>query len=355
MRILLLANEHQGFEQVGFRRPLKDLKNARLIDDFLVKSPQLEIESGVNPADVRQGLVDSIREFRPTVVFIMHPHKMAINQKLISRMRDITDFKLILWEGDAYSLTRKQPSLSDVITARNADVVFTVGKGMLKRNLQLYGARDVRWVPHCFETDRLPNHTNEENLPVIETAKLMIIGNRSNHRFRPAPGWKQREYFVEECQRHFGDELALYGQGWDGQGVRGPIPFHLQYLAIRSAELTANWDHYPKTPWYFSNRLPISLALGSIHATTFHPGYDFIFPKDKTEFLITSRTPAGLVKEISDFLERKSQEEIALLRKEAKCFAYQNFRQDNWIVKMLNFDGEHISPSSSSDCWTIES
>jgi hypothetical protein len=352
MRILVLVNDSPTKEQIAYKRPFQDLKDCGLISEFKALSPALSIELGVPVADVQNEILEAFKEMLPELVLVMHPQKMAFTNRLIAQMRKIRDFKLVLWEGDPYSIFRKQPSLSQIVVARNADVVFTTGTGWFKKNFELYGAKDVRWIPSCFETDRMyPAGQIDLESNTFDNDVTAIL-NKSIHRFRPAHGWKVRAEFVHLSQAAFGDGLALYGKGWEGRGSKGPLPFDEQYRAVTEARVTANWDHYPKEPNYFSDRLPISLAGGSVHATTFHPGYEELFKKSSTPFLMFEKSPSALVARIESFLKSTSDDEIIALRLRAREFAYKNFRQDDWIVKMLNFDGETVSLDQARECWS---
>jgi rhamnose utilization protein RhaD (predicted bifunctional aldolase and dehydrogenase) len=48
----------------------------------------------------------------------------------------------------------------------------------------------------------------------------------------------------------------------------------------QSAWVTVGWDHFIPTPYYFSDRLPIALASGVAHVTSFQPGYEAMFPPE---------------------------------------------------------------------------
>lgn len=352
MRVLLFVNDHETKEQTGYKRPFRDLMNAGLISEFVCLSPGLRLDRGASITDTQAEIIHAVKSLRPDVVFIMHPHNMGFNNRLLSMMRSICNFKLILWEGDGYSLLRKQPSRSDLAVARYADVIYTVGKGSFRKNFLLYGAKDVRWVPHCFETDRIPA------LDKVDLSKgnfkhdVVAILNKSLHTFRPAKNWRDRRDFVELGQLTFGDRFAVYGSGWSGTGAKGRISFDEQYVAVSEARVSANWDHYAKQPWYFSDRLPISLASGSVHATTFHPGYDQIFGPSTSDFLLLESTPQRLIARINKFLQDTSDEKIMEYRLRARDFAYNNFRQDDWIVKMLNYDQENVSLEAARQSWS---
>src|SRR6202012_1118373 len=76
----------------------------------------------------------------------------------------------------------------------------------------------------------------------------------------------------------YGNEFALYGEGWrDSISARAPLPFGEQESAIRNSWVSVTWGHFDDYAFYFSDRLPISLAAGVPHVTTYQPGYEDLF------------------------------------------------------------------------------
>jgi len=134
----------------------------------------------------------------------------------------------------------------------------------------------------------------------------------------------------------------------------GPVDFSRQDEAIKSGWVTANWDHYADEPSYFSNRLPISLASGSIHATTEHPGYKRIFSKVAGDFLHFAPTFTQLGDSIEGILERTSVAERLEIGARARQFAFQNCRQDDQLVQMLNFRQAVVDPGAASAAWDLD-
>jgi hypothetical protein len=79
----------------------------------------------------------------------------------------------------------------------------------------------------------------------------------------------------------FGGRFACFGAGWEGfPFAREPVPYHQQGEANRRAWVTVGWDHFTPTPFYSSDRLPIALASGVVHVTSYQPGYDVMFPRE---------------------------------------------------------------------------
>jgi hypothetical protein len=107
-----------------------------------------------------------------------------------------------------------------------------------------------------------------------------MIGNRVQSRrlkWITLPGGKQRADLATRLTREFGGRFGLYGAGWRGLPSQGPVAFTEQERVIQSARLSVNWDHFHSYPYYFSDRLPISLAAGVPHVTSYHPGYEQFF------------------------------------------------------------------------------
>lgn len=349
VRLLYVPNEAGVFRQVGFRRPLANLVDAGLIQEAEVFSLQWRILNGGDPEEHRCELIKRVRSFQPNIILMQHVGVTGLTDKHFSAMRASCDFKLIYHEGDPYSRFKHPLPRAAKAAGRSANVVFTVGAGNFAANFVRSGASDVRWASHVFEPERFMFKDVTENID--KSHDVVIVANRNRPRFRGLPNWKDRIAFVEHLQERFGDRLAIYGKGWAGVGAMGPVDFSLQDKAIRSAWISANWDHYAKEACYFSNRLPISLAAGSIHATTRHVGYEGIFPGEASEFLLLGDTPSELGESIEKKLANTSVSERLELGRRAQEYAYKHFRQDDQIVSFLNFDGVLINPEAASYVW----
>lgn len=342
LRVLYVPNEAGEFRQLGFRGPLARLTESGLIAETSVFSLQWRILNGGDPELHRQDLIRRVTDFQPHLVFMQHLGKTGLRDHHFKQMRRAAQFELIYHEADPYSRYLHPLPRAARAAGRAADVVYTIGTGTFKDNFVRAGASDVRWSPHVFEPERYAL------TPVVETPTrdydVVIVANRNRPRFRGHPNWKDRIRFVELMQQRFGERLAVFGKGWEGVGAKGPIDFSSQDRAIRSAWVSANWDHYANEASYFSNRLPISLASGSIHATTRHPEYERIFNCDTSKFLIFGDTVKGLTRAIAEYLSSTTPSDRIMAAKEAQLFAYANYRQDDQVVELLNAKSPWIDP-----------
>ncbi|MBB2975530.1 hypothetical protein FHX49_001096 [Microbacterium endophyticum] len=267
-------------------------------------------------------------------------------------MREASDFDFIYHEADPYLAPLHPLPKEAAIAGSFADVVFTVGSGRFSNAFRRAGANDVRWEPSPFDPERYPVPKLSGRKPQHD---VVIIANRNRPRLRGLPNWRDRIRFVGLMQEAFGERLAIYGNGWNGVGALGPVPFELQTQAIASGLISANWDHFAREPKYFSNRLPISLLAGGVHATTLHDGYGEIFGRGTEQFLITARTPEALVERIERRLQSGDRADWHEAAVAGRSFALEHFRQDDQLVRFLNFRHEIVDPIAARRAWDLSS
>lgn len=351
LRILYVPNESGVFRQVGIRRPLANLVNAGLVDEVSIYSLQLRIQGGGNSEDHRRDLIKRVRYFKPNIILMQHLGATGLTSRHFDSMRAQADFELIYHEGDPYSRWLHPLPRAAAAAGRASDVIFTVGSGVFVDNFRRAGAKDVRWAPHVFEPERYGRERVDES--PSRPYDIVVVANRNMPRFRGHPNWKERISFVADLQAKFGDRLAIYGKGWDGIGALGPVEPTLQHTAIQKGWISANWDHYAGEPHYFSNRLPISLATGSVHATTFHPGYRSLFNDETRDFLLFGKSRQDLVNGIARYLESHDASERILASKRAQAFAHRYYRQDHQMVSFLNYREKRIDSRLATDAWDL--
>jgi hypothetical protein len=352
IRILYVPNESGEFRQLGFRRPLANLADAGLIESTSVFSLQLRIRNGGDPEQHRQDLVARVRDFQPNFVLMQHLGSTGLTDQHFAAMRAAASFQFVYHEADPYSRFMHPLPLAARAAGRSADVTFTVGNGVFSDNFRRSGASDVRWASHVFESERY--RRTDVSTDTTRQHDIVVVANRNNPRFRGHPNWRDRIAFVTHLQERFGDRVAIYGKGWTGTGAMGPVEPSSQDLAIRSAWISANWDHYATEPYYFSNRLPISLAAGSIHATTHHPGYDSLFPEETSDFLVFGKTRRSLADAIERVLTQTGPDERIAAATRGQEFAYKHYRQDSQLVSFLNYRGLRVDPRTAAQIWDAD-
>ncbi len=343
-RILYLPNESGDLGQRGQRRALGGLLDAGLVDDVRIVSLLHRVRVGDGPSE-RARVVQIVRDFKPTIILLNKPGGTGLRSRDIQAWRSAADFAFVVTDMDAYHWWSKPLPREARTVAPYADVVFVPGSGLLLRNYRRAGAEDVRWHPHTYD----PNGFGRlEITGDTVTRDVVMIGNLVTSRLgrlRTMPGAVDRRRLAAGLSREFGGRFGLFGAGWTEPIGLGPLPFLEQESAIRSAWVTANWDYFPDEPGYFSNRLPISLASGTVHFTTWHPGYDERF--GELPFLRFVRRQIDMVPVIRSYLESTSPADRIEHARQARVFADTQYRLDINFIEMLNAGGAQIDPAAA--------
>lgn len=342
-RILYIPNEPGDFVQRGSRRTLGGLLDAGLIDDARIVSLLHRVQEGDGPEE-RARLLQVVREFKPTIVLLDKPAGTGLRPRDVLAWRAVAEFVFVISDMDAYHWWSKPLPADSRALAPCTDLVFVPGTGLLTRNYLRAGANDVRWNPHVYDPGsfgrlEITDETVSHDVVMIGS----MIGSRFG-RLRRLPGAVDRGRLAAELNHQFGSNFALFGTGWAEEIGSGPIPYLDQERAIRSAWVTANWDHFPAEPKYFSDRLPISLASGTVHFTTWHPGFDELF--GELPFLRLVKRQTDMVPAIRSYLESTSAADRVDHARQARVFAASHYRQDIRFVELLNMAGARINPTA---------
>lgn len=349
-RIFYVPNESGNGRQFGVRRALADLQRTGLVGEVEALSLLWRIRDGGDAEEHRQSLIRAVGEFQPDIVLMQHLGGTGLTSRHFATLRATGEFRFIYHEADPYTRILHPLPREARLAGRWADVVFTVGTGVFARNFDAVGAADVRWESSIYDPGRFglaEASASERPFDVV------MIANRNTPRLRGLPNWRDRIRFVERLQERFGTRFAIYGRGWHGPSAQGPIPYSEQNQAIHSGWVSANWDHFASEPDYFSDRLPTSLATGTIHATTWHPGFDKLFGDETRGFLLTDRSLERLIDGIEYYLDTSSPTERITSAQQAQTYAARHFRQDDQLVRMLNAGGADIAPEAANAAWDL--
>lgn len=343
-----MPNESGDGRQRGLRSALARLKQAGLVSDVRVFSYLWRIRAG--SITVFADLCRAVREFNPDIILIQHPAGTGLSRSNWAQLRALSDFRLVFHEGDAYDLWRKRIPREVIAAAAASDVAFAVGASRQMAYLRKAGCRDVRWTPHVYNADDFGLSSPNRN----KTYDVILIGNEISSKvpLKSIPGARERGRLVKKLSERFGERFAVFGRGWAGANARGPVPYLEQESVIQSAWVSANWDHYPNEHYYFSDRLPISLASGTIHVTSTHPGYDTLFDSE-AEYLHHVESSTKVVDRVQSILERTTPSQRLQIAEKGREFAMEHLRQDDNLVVLLNAGGAEIDPKLARQAWQI--
>ncbi len=278
MRLLHMPNEwgtDMNYLQLGPRDAFKRFLEEGEIAALHTFSFLEEAKKVGGSEQAMKKLVEEAEEFQPDVIFWQHIERFFAPEESIKALKNISSKpKLVYHEGDPFGRYLKRINKNLQIVLRQSDMVFLEGLGKLADLMRENGAKDVYFAPTSFDKARF-------GLPWTPTPQrkysIAMIGNRGKTRIPGLyfPGGKRRKEMAEKLDKVFGERFALYGYGWEKlTASRGKVPYIDQQKRIQEAWISVNWDHFDHFTFYFSDRLPISLAAGVPHITTYHPGFD---------------------------------------------------------------------------------
>jgi len=321
-----------------------------MIEDVQANSYLWRLD-GASRSSVFKDLLTQVRDYSPTILIVQHPAGTGLLHAEWEQVRDAGNFQMIYHEGDAYDNFRKRVPPEFRATAAAADVSFSVGASHQLRLLQAAGSKDARWTPSVFN----PRVFGVRKIAKRRDLDIVMIANESSSRlpFKSIPGSRRRSELVRALTQRFGKRFAVYGRGWRGPSARGPLDYSDQEEAIQSAWISTGWDHYTAESKFFSDRLPIALASGTVHVTSSHPGYSDIFAKD-LGFIYHERSVRHIVKRIERLFS--SCDDGAFIREmtQGRQFAQTYFRQDDNFVGLLNAGGASINVTEAKAAWNLE-
>lgn len=283
LRVMYWPNEpahlYPDFTQAGGRAAFTAMAEDGTVDALEIYSYRVERARIGSAAQFEQSAAEAIRAFAPDILFVQHLFGTDVREEFWRMVRaDMPRVTLVFHEGDPFDRGIKRIDKPTVAVLRHAHLVLACGLGSLADILAEHCKTPVGWMPHCFVRSRF---AERDPTAAEKVHDLVMIGNRGTRRrlkMLYVPGGRRRAEFARRLSGMFGARLALYGTGWSHlEASRGKIPFFEQEAAIQSGRITVNWDHFDTIDYYFSDRLPISLAGGVPHVTSHHVGYDHIF------------------------------------------------------------------------------
>lgn len=300
IRLLYLPNEQlPAVEQVGPRRAFEAMAARGELSAYEVYSFLHEYRAGQPAGAVCEEILGRVHALQPDVLLWQHVSEFPLDAAYLRRVKEACPGMVLVYhEGDACGPRANRVSPAMRALASECDVLATTGLGRLARNYRVLGARRVLYTPSCAETQRFGTPwvpTKHRRLDAV------LIGNRLpglTRRLR-LPANVERERLVRRLERLLGSRFEVYGANWTGACARGRIPYELQETMQRQAWLGINWDNVRGVPYYFSDRLPVSLLSGVAQLTSYQPGYEHLFRDG--EHLVFARSVDEVVDRV-DFL-----------------------------------------------------
>jgi hypothetical protein len=295
MRLVYLPNEPVPGWQVGGRTALERLRRDGVLTDLQIYS--FEQHPPMRALDEILALCESSA---PDVVLFTKLSHFPVDDRWIGALRRTPSKPLLVYyDGDIYGRVFKRLTAETRVMCQHADLVLLCGLGANARRFKAAGARRIGYLPHNvslvqFNGSWTPTATRAHDVILIGNRILGRIALQQRIPWARMPGVFAREQLVRRLGAEFGPRFGVYGTGWDGfVGNRGPVAFARQHEVLRDSWLSIGYDHFPGTPMYFSDRLPIALLSGVAHAVHYHPGYETLFRPGRE--LLWAHSVEGLI------------------------------------------------------------
>lgn len=292
MKTLLFLNGPEGWQsgiEDGFVH-LRDIGEISELSWFYFEA----FAKNNNTKDSILKMLELVNEFQPKLIIFFHVGKFPISIDFITNIKQCgSKPKLVYDEGDMYGGWAKPITKSMKILFSNSDIVSIRGLGKWYKTIKKYN-NNVVYTPHSNSLYRI---SKDKELKTEKKYRFIFIGNKVTSYFgkiRRLNGSKEREKIVRVIADNFPNQIKIFGKGWNGiKGYQGLLDFNKQVDVCLNSWVQISYEHYPKIPLYFSDRLPIALSSGQIYVCHYHDGYenmfintDFIyFYKDKNELL----------------------------------------------------------------------
>jgi hypothetical protein len=324
IRLLHLANESSPDpirQEVQVRAAFEQYRAEGVIGEIRTIPVPLECERR-GSARVLADILEAVDVFKPDLIFWQNVDLFPVTRDYLRQLKGrACRPRLVYYDGDPYGrLQCRMPAPARAMMAE-ADMVCLVGLGGFADLAHRFGARHVLYTPFGFDRLRFGG----EWTPTLDRRdSVCMIGSlwRSRLPFVFIPGARGRKQVAGLLTARFGASFALYGANWGRlPSFRGPVPFHQQQDVIREAWVSVGWNHFTDTAFYFSDRLPISLAAGVPHITSWHPGYDSFFAG--CPGLYMAKTPEEAC-DLADFVLAKPREERVALGQQCREWAFQH-------------------------------
>jgi hypothetical protein len=308
MKLLYIPNEREEGDQIGPRAALAARYERGELSGFRAFSYLVEAKRLGSPAKALAKLTQVAEEFGPDVVLWQHVDSFPVSDEQLAAIKALPSRPLLVYhEGDVYGRTAKPLTRSLRAFARCADLVAVIGLGPIADAFRAHGARRIVYAPHSVDLIRFGTPWTPTQVRCFD---VVMVGNRfrSLFRSRKLPGNVTRERLARRLWDIHGERFAVYGSGWNGYPfARGPIPFSEQERVLRESWLSVNWDNFHEIPFYFSDRLPIGMASGVAHVTSYQPGYEHVFRDG--EHIAFARSVEQCV-EVVDYLLSRPRTEL---------------------------------------------
>ena len=322
LRFFYVPNEGTEGDQVGPRKAFQLLNDEGVLSAYTAYSYLVEREKATSHGQALERLHAAVRAFEPDVVFFQHLNgSYPVDRAYVRSLKEVASRPKFVWhDPDPYGRFIKPIDDTMKAAVAESDMAVVKGLGYFAQALRKAGARRILFAPESFDDERFARGGNASMARDLDAVMIANLTCLKRIPWLFMPGGRSRKSTARRLHRAYGERFAVFGsgQGWDGEDYcRGPVAFDRQEAVIRSAWISVNWSQFDDIPFYFSDRLPISLAAGVPHITNYQRGFEHVLPGARGVYFVNS--PAEVV-DVADYLLSLPRERLIEIGAEGRAY-----------------------------------
>lgn len=351
LRFFYVPNEHTEGDQIGPRKAFSRLHQRGVLSAYTAYSYLIERERIGDHTRALQDLHAAIESFQPDVIFFQHLNgSYPVDAAYLRGMKAVASRPKFVWhDPDPYGRHIKPIDATMKIAVAASDMAVVKGLGYFSDGLRRAGAKRILFAPESFDDERFGKPWAAPSTRALDAVTIANLTCLKRVPFLFMPGGRQRQQLARRFHAAYGDRYAVFGsgRGWQNEPFcRGPLPFDAQEKALRSAWISVNWSQFDDIPYYFSDRLPISLVSGVPHVTNHQPGYEHLFPGARGIYF--AHSPAEAL-DVADMLLSLPREQLIDIGEQAAAHARERFNATRVYADIVTAIQEQLFPDGFAE------
>ncbi len=323
LRFFYVPNEGIEGDQVGPRKAFRLLFEEGVFSAYTAYSYLVERDKAVSHDQALERLLAAVEAFQPDVIYFQHLNRSyPVDRAFVQRLKLVASRPKFVWhDPDPYGKFIKPVDATMKAAVAESDLAVVKGLGYFAQVLRDAGARRILFAPESFDDERFARGGPQATTRALDAVMIANLHCLKRIPWLYLPGGRSRKRAADLLHQAYGDRFAVFGggQGWSGQPYcRGPVSFERQEAIIRSAWISVNWSQFDEIPFYFSDRLPISLAAGVPHITNYQRGFEHVLPDARGVYFVHS--PAEAL-DVADYLLSLPRERLLEIGAQGTAYA----------------------------------
>ena len=323
LRFFYVPNEGTEGDQIGPRKAFRLMREDGVFSAYTAYSYLVEREKAISHGQALERLLAAVEAFQPDVIYFQHLNgSYPVDSAYVRRLKSVASKPKFVWhDPDPYGKFIKPIDATMKVAVAESDMAVVKGLGYFAEGLRRAGASRILFAPESYDDERFSRLGPGATTRDFDAVMIANLNCLKRIPWLYMPGGRSRKTTARLLHGAYRDRFAVFGsgQGWRGEAYcRGPIPFDAQEAAIRSSWISVNWSQFDEIPFYFSDRLPISLAAGVPHVTNYQRGFEHVLPDARGVYFVHS--PAEAL-DVTDYLLSLPRERLIEIGQQGLTYA----------------------------------